>query len=92
MENYNKELCEERHARTQEALEKHEAKIENLERCTSKLEPIIELQHEQCEKSLKAISRMEKRPSLILGKAVTHAISVLAGAIAVWILQLLGIS
>lgn len=92
MENYNKELCEERHARTQETLDRHEAKLENLERCACKLEPIIELQHEQCEQSLKAIDKIEKRPADVLGKAITHAISVLAGALAVWILQLLGIS
>lgn len=92
MENYNKELCEERHARTQEALDRHEAKLENLERCACKLEPIIEHQIEQCEQSMKAIDKMEKRPAAIIGKAVTHAISVLAGALAVWILQLLGIS
>lgn len=92
MENYNKELCEERHARTQEALDRHEAKIENLERCTCKIEPQLQLQHEQCEKSLKAISKMEKRPANLVGKAITHLISVLAGALAVWILRLLGIS
>ena len=31
MEGFNKELCEERHHRTNEALERHEVKIENLE-------------------------------------------------------------
>ncbi len=92
MENYNKELCEERHARTQETLDKHEIKIENLEKCTSKLEPEVKLQHDQCEQSLNAISKMEKRPSAILGRAVTHVISAMAGALAAWILQLLGIS
>ncbi len=92
MENYNKELCDERHARTQETLDKHEHKIEKLEKCTSRLEPEVKLQHEQCERSMKAINKMQKKPADIIGKAITHAISVLAGALAIWILQLLGIS
>lgn len=92
MENYNKELCEERHARTQETLDKHETKIENLEKCTSKLEPLVEHQQEQCEQSIEAITSIQKKPSEIILKAVTHAASILAGALAVWILQLLGIS
>ena len=92
MENYNKELCEERHARTQETLDKHETKIENLEKCTSKLEPLVEHQVEQCEQSMNAINKIEKRPTDIILKAVTHAASILAGALGVWILQLLGIS
>ena len=92
MENYNKELCEERHARTQETLDKHETKIENLEKCTSKLEPLVEHHEEQCEHSMNAINKMEKRPADIIMNAVTHAASILAGALGVWILQLLGIS
>ena len=91
MENYNRELCEERHSRTEAALEKHEAKLESLEKCTNQLEPKVALQSKQCEETLRAINKMQKRPAIVIGKAITHIISVLAGALAIWILQLLGI-
>ena len=91
MENYNRELCEERHARTEAALEKHEAKLEDLEKCTSQLKPKIELQSKQCEESRREIDKMQKSPAIVIGKAISHIISVMAGALAIWILQLLGI-
>ena len=91
MESFNKELCEERHHRTQEALDKHESKIEDLERCTRKLEPMIENQELICLESRKRLKKIERRPIEILIKTAGYAASVIAGAIASFLIRYFGI-
>lgn len=90
MEAFNKELCEERHHRTQEALDKHESKIEDLERCTRKLEPMIENQELICMESRKRLKKIERRPTEMLIKASGYAASVIAGAIATFLIRYFG--
>ena len=87
MEVFNKELCEERHHRTQEALDKHESKIEDLERCTRKLEPMIENQELICIESRKRLKKIERRPTEMLIKVSGYAASVIAGAIATFLIK-----
>ena len=90
MEVFNKELCEERHHRTQEALDKHESKIEDLERCTRKLEPMIENQELICIESRKRLKKIERRPTEMLIKFSGYAASVIAGAIASVLIRFFG--
>lgn len=87
MESYNKELCEERHHRTNEALERHEMKIENLEKCTRKLEPMVENRELICSESRKRLKKIERRPAEIFIKTVTYAASIIAGALASLLIQ-----
>ena len=90
MESFNKELCEERHHRTQEVLDKHESKIEDLERCTRKLEPMVENQELICLESRKQLKRIERRPTEMLLKVSGYVASVIAGAIASVLIRFFG--
>ena len=90
MDIFNKELCEERHHRTQETLDKHESKIDDLERCTRKLEPMVENQELICLESRKRLKKIEHRPMDMLIKASGYAASVLAGAIASVLIRFFG--
>lgn len=91
MESFNKELCEERHHRTQEVLDKHESKIEDLERCTRKLEPMVENQELICMESRKRLKKIERRPTEMLIKISGYAASVIAGAVASFLIRYFGI-
>lgn len=91
MESFNKELCDERHRRTNEVLERHEDKIEDLEKCTRKLEPMVENQKIICSESRRRLKRIERRPAEILIKTVSYAASVIAGAIASFLIQYLNL-
>lgn len=91
MDIFNKELCEERHHRTQETLDKHESKIDDLERCTRKLEPMVENQELICLESRKRLKKIERRPAEIFIKTVSYAASIIAGALASLLIQFFGI-
>lgn len=87
MEGYNKELCDERHKRNDEELRRYEERIEDLEKCARKLEPMVENQEMICSESRKRLKKIERRPTEILIKTVSYAASVIAGAIASFLIQ-----
>ena len=87
MENYNKELCEERHSRIEERLAKHGRQIDSLEKCVIKLTEMIERHDNECKDTGKRISAIEARPAATLGKVCGYAATALFGALSGWILQ-----
>lgn len=87
MEGYNKELCEERHARIEERLSKHGEQIDSLEKCVIKLTEMIERHDNECKDSDQRISAIETKPMATIGKICGYAATAILGALSSWIVQ-----
>ncbi len=87
METYNKELCGERHERIDSTLEKHGEQIDSLEKCTIKLTQMIENHDMMCKDNYKRITKIENKPSDIVGKIMGYALGALFGALASYLGQ-----
>lgn len=86
-EEFNKELCEERHARIEERLSRQEQKIDSLEKCVIKLTEMIERHDNECKDSDIRISAIEAKPMATVGKICGYAATAILGAISSWIVQ-----
>ena len=87
MEQYNKELCEERHSRIEDRLLKHGEQIDSLEGCIIKLTEMIERHDNECKESARRISEIESRPVMVLGKIMGYTLMAILGAISSWLVQ-----
>ncbi|MBE6547740.1 MAG: hypothetical protein E7667_02515 [Ruminococcaceae bacterium] len=87
MENYNKELCEERHIRIEDRLTKHGQQIDSLEKCVIKLTEMIERHDNECKDSDKRLSAIETKPMATIGKVCGYAATAIFGALSGWILK-----
>ncbi len=87
MENYNKELCEERHARIEERLSKHGEQIDSLEKCVIKLTQMAERQENEREESEIRLSAIEAKPFTTICKIGGYAITAILGGLSTWVAQ-----
>ena len=91
MEQYNKELCEERHSRIEDRLLKHGEQIDSLEKCVIKLTEMIERYDNECKESIKRINEIEEKPVIMAGKILGYALTAVLGALSSWIIHYLGL-
>lgn len=87
MEGYNKELCEERHARIEERLCKHGEQIDSLEKCVIKLTEMAERHDNECDSTMKRLTVVEGKPMATLWKICGYAITAVLGAASTWLAQ-----
>lgn len=86
-EEFNKELCEERHSRIEERLSKQEQQIDSLEKCVIKLTEMAERHDNECKESGIRISAIESKPMVTIGKICGYAATAILGALSSWIVQ-----
>lgn len=85
MENYNKELCEERHCRIEDRLDKYSEQIDSLEKCVIKLTQMIERYDNESKDNVKRIHAIETKPLAMIGKIAGYAATAILGALSTWV-------
>ena len=79
---YKRALCEERHERIEARLAKHGEQIDSLEKCTIKLTEMVDRYDKLAQGQESRIASLERKPGLVLERAIGYALSVLLGALA----------
>jgi len=79
---YKRVLCEERHERIEARLAKHGEQIDSLEKCTIKLTEMVDRYDKLAQAAEGRIASLERKPGLVLERAVGYALSVILGALA----------
>lgn len=86
MENYNKELCEERHCRIEDRLDKYSEQIDSLEKCVIKLTQMMERYDNESKDNGERLHAIETKPLATIGKIVGYAATAILGALSTWIM------
>lgn len=84
---FNKELCEERHEKIDESLDRFGDDIGNLEKCTIKLTELIDRFDKSLSDQDMRISILEKRPAETVRRCIAYILTALAGAASAGILS-----
>ena len=79
---YKRVLCEERHERIETRLAKHGEQIDSLEKCTIKLTEMVDRYDQLAQRQETRIAALERKPGLVLERAIGYALSVVLGALA----------
>lgn len=79
---YKRVLCEERHERIEARLSKHGEQIDSLEKCTIKLTEMVDRYDKLAQSQEERIASLERKPGLVLERAIGYALSVVLGALA----------
>ena len=79
---YKEVLCEERHERIELRLGKHGEQIDSLEKCTIKLTEMVDRYDKLAQGQEARIAALERKPGLLLERAIGYALSVVLGALA----------
>ena len=79
---YKRVLCEERHERIEARLGKHGEQIDSLEKCTIKLTEMVDRYDQLAQRQETRIAALERKPGLVLERAIGYALSVVLGALA----------
>ena len=79
---YQRVLCEERHERIEARLGKHGEQIDSLEKCTIKLTEMVDRYDQLAQAQEGRIASLERKPGMVLERAVGYALSVVLGALA----------
>ena len=79
---YKRVLCEERHERIETRLTKHGEQIDSLEKCTIKLTEMVDRYDRFAQAQEVRIASLERKPGLVLERAIGYALSVVLGALA----------
>ena len=79
---YKRVLCEERHERIETRLGKHGEQIDSLEKCTIKLTEMVDRYDQLAQRQEARIAALERKPGLVLERALGYALSVVLGALA----------
>ena len=80
MDEFSKELCNERSMNTQRRLDKHSDTIDALRVCSVKLTEMAEIHNEKLSDHENRLDSLENRPSSILSKAIDALISAIVAA------------
>lgn len=80
-QDYNQQLCSERHERIEARLGKHGEQIDSLEKCTIKLTEMVERYDQLVQRQEERISALESRPGLLIEHVLGYAASAILGAI-----------
>lgn len=88
--NYNKELCEERHERIEERLTKHGEQIDSLEKCVIKLTEMME-RYDSTTGMLSQLGKGEPKPFATFSKVCGYTVIAVLGALSSWLVQYLEI-
>lgn len=81
MEEFSKELCNERSIQTQRRLDKHSDTIDALKTCSVKLTEMVEIHNERLKDHETRLDSLENKPSSILSKIVDGIISAVVAAL-----------
>lgn len=79
---YKRVLCEERHERIEARLSKHGEQIDSLEKCTIKLTEMVDRYDKLAQGQETRIAALERKPGMVLERAIGYALSVVLGALA----------
>jgi hypothetical protein len=79
---YQRVLCEERHERIENRLAKHGEQIDSLEKCTIKLTEMVDRYDRLAQGQEARIAVLERKPGMVLERAIGYALSVVLGALA----------
>ena len=79
---YKEVLCDERHDRIEARLTKHGEQIDSLEKCTIKLTEMVDRYDRLAQGQEARIAALERKPGLVLERAIGYALSVVLGALA----------
>lgn len=80
-QDYNKQLCSERHERIEARLGKHGEQIDSLEKCTIKLTEMVDRYDKLAQRQEERITALESRPGLLIEHVLGYAASAILGAI-----------
>lgn len=75
MNEFSKELCNERSKQTQKRLDKHSDTIDALKVCSVKLTEMVEIHNERLKDHETRLDSLENRPSSLLSKIADALIS-----------------
>lgn len=81
MDEFSKELCNERSERTQRRLDKHSDTLDALKTCSVKLTEMVEIHNERLRDHESRLDSLERRPSSIFWKALDALISAVVATV-----------